>query len=327
MGGNPVEGGPGHTASCVLDCRYAWVTDNGNIRVIDLTNPDAPVTMGSFPTPAGGDVVTHDVQVDGNGLAWVVGFGGTAGYQLPAGYDGTGLGQLVAKTGPRGVQYVLRGTRPGRRWEPERLHPPQLPPPGERRRGVRHGGGLHAPGMQGSGLLPVVVPAGGDSPTGGDLRPRDDWTTQLLAETANPAVVCSAHYFDFRRNVVAQGWYEQGVRLLDVHDPADIRQIGYFVPATSVTWAAYFPPTDPVGEVIYSIDAARGIDVLEFDRPDRGPLSIRGGECQGKGSKACAEETAPSLIAPIRPAWLGSAPVVGAPTATFGFACRTSLSA
>jgi len=42
--------------------------------------------------------------------------------------------------------------------------------------------------------------------------------------------VCSAHYFDERDGIVAQGWYQQGTRFLDVSDPTDIRQIGYFIP-------------------------------------------------------------------------------------------------
>jgi hypothetical protein len=102
MGGNPLFGGPGHTASCILGCRFAWVTDGGAIRVIDLRNPAQPVNLGTYATPAGGDVATHDVQVDGSGLVWVVGFGGTAAYRLPRAYKGNGLGTLVAKTDPSG---------------------------------------------------------------------------------------------------------------------------------------------------------------------------------------------------------------------------------
>src|SRR5687768_16477635 len=43
MGGNPAEGGPGHTASCILKCKFAWVTDGGEMKVIDLRDPAAPV--------------------------------------------------------------------------------------------------------------------------------------------------------------------------------------------------------------------------------------------------------------------------------------------
>ena len=63
-----------------------------------------------------------------------------------------------------------------------------------------------------------------------------------------------------RDGIVAQGWYQQGTRFLDVSDPTDIRQIGYFVAPGALTWAAHFAPTDPAGrdgEDRHGADAAR----------------------------------------------------------------------
>ena len=120
--------------------------------------------------------------------------------------------------------------------------------------------------------------------------------------------LCSAHYFDERSGLVAIGWYEEGTRFLDVRDPAGIRQVGYWVPTKGETWATYFPPTDGTGEIVYSLDFARGIDVLRFDRGDR---RVR--------------------RAPVRRSWLREAP--GSPgtgaartglsrRTDFGFVCR-----
>ncbi len=100
------------------------------------------------------------------------------------------------------------------------------------------------------------------------------FTTELdnLAQGKGWAPVtglCSAHYFDERDGLVAIGWYEEGTRFLDVRDPAGIRQVGYWVPTKGETWATYFPPTDRTGEIVYSLDFARGIDVLRIDRGDR----------------------------------------------------------
>jgi hypothetical protein len=134
----------------------------------------------------------------------------------------------------------------------------------------------------------------------------DQWTTELLADTAAPAAVCSAHYFDVRGDVVAQGWYEQGVRFLDISDPSNIRQIGFFVPPNSATWGAYFAPTDPSGRIVYSVDASHGIDVLQFERPDD-------------------VSTAATVRAPVRAEWTTTAPATGAPSTTYGFACRISV--
>jgi hypothetical protein len=328
MGGDPLFGGPGHTASCVLDCRFAWITDGGGIRVIDLSNPAAPVTKGTFDTPAGGDVVTHDVQVDGDGLVWVVGFGGTAGYELPAGYDGNGLGRLVAKSGPEGNSTYFDELGLGSGDNPnDFIHHNSFRRAGDDTVFVTEED-YARPGCRGAGSFQswsLQVDSEGD-PTGADMKPLDLWTTELLADTAQPAALCSAHYFDLRRNLVAQAWYEQGVRFLDVHDPSDIRQVGFFVPPTSSTWAAYFAPTDPSGQIVYSLDASHGIDVLRFDRPERGPLSPTGRPCDaGKSAKQCAEEGSPSLIAPIRQEWVLGTPEAGSPTATFGFACRIGL--
>ncbi|MGH2735870.1 MAG: hypothetical protein ACRDKZ_09845, partial [Actinomycetota bacterium] len=131
--------------------------------------------------------------------------------------------------------------------------------------------------------------------------------------------VCSAHYFDLAGNVVAQGWYEMGVRLLDVSEPGDIRQIGYFAPPTAMTWAAHFPPTDPTGEIVYVLDASHGIDVLRFDRPEEGPLSMSGAGCHKPGG--CKPKT---VRAPVRDSWRASVSA-GIPNGSFGFACRLGV--
>ncbi|MDQ3991284.1 MAG: hypothetical protein M3245_03090 [Actinomycetota bacterium] len=368
MGGNPLLAGPGHTASCILDCRFAWVTDNDRIRVIDLRDPAVPVSKGSFATPAGGGIVTHDVQVDGNGLAWVVGFGGAAAYRIPQGYDGTGLGDLVAKTDARGMSTYLNelGLGDGSKPNDFVLHN------STRRRddGVVFitEEDYSRPGCRGAGSfaswnLPLAVDEDGNTtgdPSGEDLSVLDMWTTELLEDAAQPAAVCSAHYFDLRSNVVAQGWYEQGLRVLDVSDPADIKQVGYWIPPTAATWAAHFPPTDPKGRIIYVLDATHGIDVLDYDRPVTGPLAEGCGEPQdppgedgdaggkalghskgkargraaGHGTPDGSDEPPPAckqgepsqaVRAPVAPAWRVSPPTSGLPSRGFGYACRFGL--
>ena len=323
MGGNPAEGGPGHTASCVLDCTFAWVTDDAGIKVIDLRTPAAPVDKGTFETPAGGGLVVHDVQVDKQGLAWVVGFGGAVAYRLPASYDGTGLGQQVVRTDPDGNSTYLdeRGLGAGDKPNDFILHNSMRV-----KKGVVYvtEEDYTRPGCRGAGSFETWrLPLRADgTPSGEDMTLMDTWETELLADTANAAAMCSAHYFDYRNNVVAQGWYEQGVRLLDVSKPGNVRQIGYFVPPSAMTWAAYFPPTDKSGRVLYVFDATHGIDVLEFDRPAKGPLSRSG---KSGGAAGCARRVAPTVRAPIRAEWRAASPVVGTPNGDYGFACRIRL--
>ncbi|HYH27862.1 MAG TPA: hypothetical protein VEA19_03680 [Actinomycetota bacterium] len=348
MGGNPLLGGPGHTASCVLACSFAWVTDGGGIRVIDLRNPAAPVTVGTFATPAGGGLITHDVQVDGDGIAWVVGFGGTAGYRLPAGYDGNGLGEMVAKTNSAGNSRYLDtlGLDDGSTYN-DFVHHNSHRRAGDDVVFVTEED-YTRPGCRGAGSFETWSLPVDDlgNPTGADMTPLDKWETELLADTAQPAAVCSAHYFDIRSNVVAQGWYEQGMRLLDVSDPADIRQIGYYITPASAMWASYWAPTDAKGRILYALDASHGIDVLEFDRPTTGALAEPSrcteeqgkstpGSGKGKGKKnghgktrtVCPGEERPEPVeAPILPGWVGSTGVAaGAPSPTLGYACRIRL--
>ena len=77
----PSSYGTGHTASCVQDCKYAYLAGTrAGIDIVDLTNPAAPkyATPRNLPVPeASGGLATHDVQFDRAGRALIVGAGGT----------------------------------------------------------------------------------------------------------------------------------------------------------------------------------------------------------------------------------------------------------
>jgi hypothetical protein len=307
MGGNPLLGGPGHTASCVLDCAFAWVTDGGGIRVVDLRDPDSPTSVGVYDTPAGGGIVTHDVQVDENGLYWVAGFGGTVAYRLPRGYDGDGLGELVYRTNAEGESTYMTelGLGDGEGYN-DFIHHNSL------RR--RNSSVLYVteedytrPGCRGQGSFQRwSVPRENRGAKKGvaELTPIDQWVTELAADTASPAAVCSAHYFDERDGLIAHGWYQQGLRLLDVTGD-EIRQVGYYITPAILAWGAYFVPTDPTGEVVYVLNHANGVDILEVSR-DGSPAQM------------------PAVTAPVLGAWTTSLPTL-APDPTLGYACAIPL--
>jgi hypothetical protein len=97
------------------------------------------------------------------------------------------------------------------------------------------------------------------------------WSTEIQALTAGSGFapltgLCSAHYFDQRDGLVANAWYEEGTRFLDVSDPQNIKQVGYWIPAKGETWSAIFAPNDPTGQTVYALDFVRGIEVLHIDR-------------------------------------------------------------
>lgn len=62
--------------------------------------------------------------------------------------------------------------------------------------------------------------------------------------------------------------------MLDVRDPADIKQVGWAIGGTQV--AAYWAPTDPSGQTLYSLDMVGGqLNVYRFARPMSAPAQTR----------------------------------------------------
>lgn len=156
----------------------------------------------------------------------------------------------------------------------------------------------------------------GLSGTAGSIEPLDTWNSELydLGVPTPAGALCSAHYFTYHdAGFIAQGWYQQGTRILDLRDPTDIKQVGYFIAQASETWHAYWAPerdenghvTGNDSNVLYTNDAVRGVDVLKVTLPDTAP-----------------EATIP-LVAPILPHWLDfAAPVYSVPDASLGYMCR-----
>ncbi|HWG93214.1 MAG TPA: hypothetical protein VNU66_03170 [Mycobacteriales bacterium] len=85
----------------------------------------------------------------------------------------------------------------------------------------------------------------------------------------NPAVNalgCSGHWFTVRDGMIAASWYEHGVRFIDVDSEGAFTQKGYFQPVVTEAGAAHWIPGPDGSEYVYSMDYARGIDILKFDR-------------------------------------------------------------
>jgi hypothetical protein len=89
----------------------------------------------------------------------------------------------------------------------------------------------------------------------------------------NPAINglgCSGHWFTVTSDYyVTASWYEHGVRFFKI-DPTDghITQVGFFQPvATQAGQALWVPGIASDGyQYVYSVDYARGIDILKFKR-------------------------------------------------------------
>ena len=63
------------------------------------------------------------------------------------------------------------------------------------------------------------------------------------------------------------------MRFLDYRTPTDVVQVGYYIPANGSTWAAYWSPTDPKGEIVYTIadDLLANIHTAYWDNLVVGP--------------------------------------------------------
>jgi hypothetical protein len=306
---NSAVRGPGHIANCVAKgCKWAWLTGGRKIWVVDLRNPAAPDVVRGFDTPVstgtsgfGGEGkkfvgATHDVEMDAQGRLWVTGSGGMAVYD---GADPVHP-QLLSYTGKAGYDpkvndFILHNSR----------HPDAASYRPHGGNNLRAGDVMlvteedyvdtdaePAPGScNGQGRFEtwdVRNYSKGRTPT-----PISQWQTEvsgapMLSDNKAPLTAnCSSHWFSERHGLVADGWYEQGTRILDVRDPAHIRQVGYWLPPNAVTWAAYWVTND----IIYTADVGRGIDVLKIS---------------GTNSKGGAD--LPTVVAPIRASWLGAAP-------------------
>lgn len=80
---------------------------------------------------------------------------------------------------------------------------------------------------------------------------------------------CSAHWFEehptFRNGgMVVMGYYEHGTRFFDVDSKGKIKEVGYFLPHGGSTSAAYWATEDKKGDLVYSVDYTRGIDILRW---------------------------------------------------------------
>jgi hypothetical protein len=268
----------GHTTTCVDGCNYTWTagpatgqtqpSDWGGrpVFALDMRDPAHPVQC---PHPIdehrndGKTDYTHDVQVDAAGIAWVSGSGGVRGYWVTGTHRNAQTGKVQKATGCDPVPYGGGGTDLG-----------QLS-----KGGVMHNS-LHPTWAKDVLLATEEVTVSScatsgrfvtydlkDSYAGAGFRSTkadpyrlkvlDTWTP----EKAPGATGCdSAHYFTDRGDgLTANAFYSQGTRFLDVRNPRDIRQVGYFRPDDANTWAAYWRP----GGYVFVADFTRGVDILK----------------------------------------------------------------
>jgi hypothetical protein len=105
-------------------------------------------------------------------------------------------------------------------------------------------------------------------------------------ETANPELGCSAHYFEIKASMLGAAWYGQGLRLVDISDARNVRQVGYFRvtgttdPAgenpSSNSWDVAFRSDRRAGDLVYLFDMNRGVEVLRIGEGAAASAAMKG---------------------------------------------------
>jgi hypothetical protein len=307
------------------DGRPVWVTD-----LRDPANPvvsDEPVDLWRND---GYTDYSHDVDEDERGIAWVAGRGGIRGYATKGNHRdpyqnrvrrATPFDPILVAGG--GVQWDVPPARAGDDGVAQAtdfMHNSGRPTDGSvRASGVRTGNVLigteedfTTPCDQSGRIVAVdITDSWGGEPAQNSTRAKpyrmkalDSFHPFLdTRETANPALGCSAHYFEIRDSTLAAGWYGQGLRLVDVSNARDLRQVGFYrVTGTgtdnpsSNSWDVGWynddsrkgrssqkggPKGTKRGDYVYLFDMARGVEVIRL---------------KGGGAKASARMK--SVVAP-----------------------------
>jgi hypothetical protein len=281
----------GHTTSCVNDCRYLWTGGPAKaswmpaewggrpVWVTDVSNPRRPKV---FKDPIdtgrndGRTDYTHDIQVDSGGVAWASGRGGVRGYYTggrhfdpvkkrfrtatafdPVPYAGGGIDEATTNSSFMHNSYRAVGRTGDQAADPRKWGDGQILYITEE---------TFNDGCADDGLLVIASLKGSHRGEGWRSTPQKPFRLQTLStwgaagkEGSRPdSDDCSAHYFSVRDGVIAQSFYSQGTRFLDVRDPTNPRQLAYFRPDDALSWAPYWH-----GNHVYVADHTRGIDVLE----------------------------------------------------------------
>jgi hypothetical protein len=277
----------GHTVQCLDGCRYLWDAGRKGAWVTDLADPARPATLPGQVDDARNDGApdyVHDTDVDGAGVAWISGAGGVRGYWVSGLHVDplTGASRRATPAAPvpyAGGKFVSpndeRFTFAHDSWRPMRAL------------GGFPAGGLllvadedFGPGCEDSGQLLVVSLAGSLHGEGWRSTPEQPFRLQVVGswgpagspglQTADaPGRVpgggaCSAHWLDplpgvGDGSIVAEAFYAQGVRFLDVRDPRHPTQVGYFVPRGTVAAAPAFHRG-----LVYVAQYSGGVDVIRF---------------------------------------------------------------
>jgi len=303
----------GHTMTCLNDCRFLWsvggVQSNSGptapatpVSVTDIRDPMHPFVYPLVSANVGRAGVvsgsTHSVDVDFDGVAWVSGSRGVRGFYTQGLHKDPVTGQDRFATPYDPISYaggsiLGNDTFSGAGSAYSFMHNAYRFP---NKLGNQPAGDVILVTNENNdttcataGQFVIASLSGTydatDNPTGATRMNRlaAYRTAGQPGEfhgTVGTTTVgdCSAHWFTVKGNLVALGNYEQGTRILDISDPTNPQQVGWFrVPArtadpsgkpdiiSSDTAGAYWHDS-----LIYVADYQRGVDVLKYTGAPKG---------------------------------------------------------
>jgi hypothetical protein len=280
------------------------IGDGRPIWVTDLTNPRRPEVSDEPIDLWRNDKYTdysHDVDEDAQGIAWISGRGGVRGFATRGIHRDPYQNRLRRAT-PLDPILVAGGGVGGTAQPAMFMHNSGRPTDGSvKAEGVEEGNVLvgteeeFQPKCEDSGkiVLSDLSDSYGGEPASQSTRTQPYRMKALdsfhpfidTPETANPSLGCSAHYFEIEGPMLGAAWYGQGLRLLDISDARDVRQVGYYrVTGTtestgenpsSNSWDMAFYSDRRKGDLLYLFDMSRGVEVLRMRQGSRASHRMR----------------------------------------------------
>jgi hypothetical protein len=270
----------------VGDGRPIWVTDLTNERRPQVSDQPVDVWRNDGYTD-----YSHDVDEDEEGIAWVSGRGGIRGYATKGVHRDPYLNRERRAT-PFEPILVAGGGVAGTAQPVMLMHNSGRPVDGVKASGVKKGNVLVGTeeeftrpcGASGKIIMSNLTDSLGGEPASQSTL-EDPYRMKALdsfhpfldtPETANPDLGCSAHYFEIEGGLLGAGWYGQGLRLVDISNARDMRQVGYYrVTGTtpnsgdnpsSNSWDMAFKTHKRKGDLLYLFDMNRGVEILSMKK-------------------------------------------------------------
>ncbi len=256
-----VKGAGNHTSTCVFDCKY-FVGNEGTL--VDATDPaNAKIVEGGWKDTLEDQEVGYCHHVRELDPGVILGAcNPVALFSMRPQDGGSPTAPALISKGELGDTRLIHSNR----W-----------PQNGRDRWVLVGGETNASGTCDDtvGAFMTFDAKNTVNPAGGffnqpmtlvdEFRP----TSGTYQDGKSPynALGCSVHWFEehptFRNGgLVALATYENGTRFMQIGPDGKITEQGFFLPAGGSTSAPHWNPYDPT--IVYSIDYARGIDILKY---------------------------------------------------------------